>query len=895
MSFLDGLRHRLYVLRRGEAYGKEVDRELRFHQELEGLSRRHDWRAQFDAEVRARSALGNATYYREEVRAMTPLHWFDRFRQDARYAWRGLRRTPAFTLTVIATLGLGIGVNAAMYSFLDRMFVRPPAGVVGADGVRRLYLDSPVNAARGGVGVFGSLSYPRFAALAERFGDTVLVAAYSPSGGSLLKRGEALDSVRTSYVSPHYFSVLRLRPTIGRFFAPEESRIESPTSVAVISDDLWRRSFGGDPGIVGRAIDIKVGRFTVIGVAARGFTGVEANRVDVWLPINTFPVSGSNGRPWYEGTGNYFRALARADAPAQLTKLTAAGSAALRNNPRDQRPDTTMSLVTGPLTEAGGPAPDNPAISVSARIGAVALIVLLIACANVANMLMLRASSRRREIAVRRALGVSTPRLYKQLITESVMLGLLSGAVALLFAMWAGTALRQLLLPNIHWATSAVDVQVAAVTVGVAFAVGFVVGLFPAAMSAAVHLADALKSGAQKSTGRRSKATQSALLVVQAALSVVLLVGAGLFVRSFDNVRSIDLGYDPDGLLAANTYVRDEARLRTIGASFEQIAERLRTKPGVIAVGLSGIVPMNGYAVSRLYVPGRDSAVRLRASGYPTTSYTGPGYFAASGVRVVAGRDFTAADRAGAAPVIIVDEQIARELWPGESPLGKCLRHGNATAACATVVGVVEDVNRMHIIEPRGSQYYLPYAQHPLNTPAAIVVRTNNRAVAATLAVMRNEMRSIMPDQADWAVRSMGQILDAQLRPWRMGAILFAGLGALALLVAAIGIYGVVAYSMSQRAHEMGVRIALGAQVKDILDLVLASGLRIVVVGIAIGVVLALLLGRLVASQLFGVVPSDPSILIGAVVTMCAIAGIACFVPGWRAARVDPVTSLRVE
>ena len=368
-------------------------------------------------------------------------------------------------------------------------------------------------------------------------------------------------------------------------------------------------------------------------------------------------------------------------------------------------------------------------------------------------------------------------------------------------------------------------------TVGLAFVIGFVMGLFPAAMASAVHLGDALKLGSKQSAGRRSRRVQTSLLVFQAALSIVLLVGAGLFVRSFDNVRSIDVGTIRTVSSRRTRTSATTSRTRAIAASFEQIAERLRAKPGVIAVGLSGSAPMNGYMVSRLYVPGRDSAFRL-PSGFPTTVYVGPGYFEASGVRVIAGRDFTADDREGAAPVIVVDERIARALWPGESPLGKCLRAARrrprvrrSSASSKTCISCTSS-NRV----ARSTTCRTHSTRHAL--ASSIVVRTDGGAVASTLSAIRNELRAIMPDQSDWAVRTMGQLLEPQLRPWRMGAILFAGLGALALVVAAIGIYGVVAYAMSQRTHEMGVRLALGAQPRDILDLVVASGLRIVIVGI---------------------------------------------------------------
>jgi putative ABC transport system permease protein len=895
MSLLDGLRHRLYVLRRGEAYSREVQRELDFHLELEHIALRRDSNERLDNEILARHALGNVAYYREEVRAMTVLRWLDRVRQDAGYAWRGLVRSPLFTATVVGTLGLGVGVNAAMYGFLDRVFVRPPAGVIAPHGVRRIYIQSPRVLTRSGRGVFGSFSYARFSTLAERFHDTIQVAGYSPSAGTLLKVGGALDSVRSSSVSPEYFSVLQLRPRIGRFFGLDESRIEFETPVVVISDALWRQSFARDPGVLGRVIELKRTRYTIIGVAPPGFTGVDINRVDIWRPLNSIGIEPRNGVPWYKGSGNYLRVIARLDSTAMRTRIVTAGTAALRNMAEDSRRDTAVTVLTGPLAEASGPADNEPAVTVSVRIGAVAFIVLLIACANVANMLLLRTSSRKREIAVRRALGVSTTRLYEQVITESVLLGLLSGVVALLFAIWAAAALRGLLLPTTHWSTAAVDGQVGIVTVVAAFAVGFVVGLFPAALASGVDLGEALKSSTRSPSRHRRIAAQSVLLVVQAALSVVLLVGAGLFVQSLMNVRAIDLGYDPDGLLVANTYSTDETRTKAVGVEFASVANRLRAMPGVVAVGLSSSSPMGGWEFSRLFVPGRDSSVKLSVAGAPAHFHTGPGFFTASGVAVLAGRDFNVDDRVGSAPVIIIDEQIARELWPGESALGKCLVVAKPTAGCSTVIGVVEAIHRTNVIEAVTANYYLPLAQAPDASPRAIVVRASGAALKPAVAAMNTEMRALLPDQADWSVKTMGQVLANDMRPWRMGAILFGGLGVLALIVAAIGIYGVVAYAMSQRKHEMGIRIALGAQVRDILSLVLVSGLRIVAIGVAIGLVAALMLGRLVASQLYGVAPSDASILVASAATMCALAAIASLVPGWRASRVDPVSSLRSE
>lgn len=890
MSLIDGIRHRVYVLLRGENYAREVEREMRFHLELEQIANTDKGRADRDVELVARRNFGNVTYYREEVRHVTPLHWLDRIRQDASYAWRGLMRSPGFTATVVLTLGLGLGVNAAMYSFLDQILVRPPNGVVAPDGVRRLYLKSP----RMTFGAFASFSYPRFKALRDRASHPDHLAAFTPSGGGRVTNAGVTDSARLSYVSPSYFTVLRLRPAMGRFFVPDEGNIETKTSVAVISDALWHRVFNGDPGVLGRVIGIGKKSFTVVGVAPPNFSGVDVNLVDVWMPLNCFPVPPSNGSVWYAGFGNYLRVIARIDDVAEETQLTSAGTTAMRTMLEDRSRDSTITLLAGPLVEARGPATQQAEVSLSTRLAGVALIVLLIACANIANMLLLRASSRHREIAVRRALGVSRSRLYGQLLTESVILALLSGAVALMFCLWGGTALRRLLMPNVHWATAAVSGRVVIATTVAAVAIGLVAGLFPAASAARVDLANALKSGGRSRHYRRAR-TQSGLLVTQAALSVVLLVAAGLFVRSLSNVRSIDLGYDLRQSLVVMSFVfREPERERMLGAELTAIADRLRTTPGVDAVGLSSSTPMGGLGYRRLFVPGNDSALTVSGE-VPSYFQISPGFFSASGVRIVAGRDFRTDDRPGTAPVIIVGEAIAKALWPGETPIGKCLISDKPTNGCSTVVGVVADVHRGAIIERASAQYYLPLTQSPDRFPSSMVVRVASSQRTAVASTIRTALARVMPDQSAFAIRTMDQLLDRELRPWRMGAILFSALGLLALVVAAIGIYGVVAYNMSQRSHEMGVRIALGAQMKDVLDLVLGEGLRVVAIGLVIGVGASLLLGRLVSSLLFGVEANDPSVLIAAVVTMLAIAGVASLIPGWRAARVDPVNALRAD
>jgi len=890
MSLLDGLRHRLYVLWRGERYAREVEREMRFHLELEARARTD---RELGAELDSRRTFGNTTYYREEVRRVTPLDWLDRIRQDASYAWRGLRRSPALAVTVVLTLGFGLGVNAAMYSFLDQLFVRPPDGVVAPEGVRRLYLDSPRSAgAFDGTRVFHSFNYPTFAAIRRRIAEPEQIAAFTPSGGTLITGSGIADSARVSYVTPEFFHVLRLRPALGRFFAPEEGSIEAPVPLAVIGHGLWQRVFGADLGVLGRTIELNHARYTVIGIAPTNFSGIDINLADVWVPLSCLPIPVQRGRPWYEQTGNYLRLVARLDAPSDEARLVAAGTAATRYDLDTPGRDTALSVLTGPILEARGPARLSSETSLGTRLGGVAFIVLLIACANVTNVLLLRAASRRRELAMRRALGVSRGRLYSQLATESVLLGLLSAGVALLFALWGGAALRRLLMPTNHWASPAIGTRIVIATTLTAIVIGIVAGLFPAIGAMRSDLSAALKVGA-RGTYRRAR-SQSVLLVVQAALSLVLLVGAGLFVRSLVNVLSIDLGYIRSGMVITSLYIRDEHRLKTITQQLPAIADRIRARPGVAAVALSNSVPMGGYAFRQVFLPGRDSVARI-AGEPPSSLIVSPGFFEASGVRLVAGRDFSADDAIGSARVAIVDEVIASAFWPGKSAIGKCITMDKSTNGCTTVIGVVRRVHRLQVIEPTAAQYYLPLAQFPTSPPTSIVVRVDAGQTQATLSALRNELSSIMPDHSEFSVRTLDAALDRQLRPWRMGAILFSSLGLLALVVAAIGIYGVVAYAMSQRTHEMGVRIALGARAADIVRLVLGDGLRLVVIGLVIGALTALAVGRLVASLLFGIAPNDPAVMIGAIAIMLIIAAVASLIPGLRSARVDAAVTLRAD
>jgi putative ABC transport system permease protein len=897
VSLIDGLRHRLYVLRRGEHYGDEVAREMAFHADLDTLARTRDRSGQLAAELSARRALGNVTYYREEVRRMTPLAWLDGVRQDLGYAWRGLTRSPGFTIAVVLTLGLGIGVNASVFSFLNRLFLRVPDGVVDAESVRRLYMEFARPDEPSGRLAFDSFSYPYIRALTLAEDSSVKLAGFTSPDSTAIVSGDARVPIRLSRVTRGYFSLLGVAAERGRLFTGEENQIESPTPVAVLSDALWRSAFGADEHIVGRTIAIGSRPFTVVGVTAPSFSGIDIDAVDVWLPANTYDGSRFNGLAWYDTFRSSFRIVARVPPSVPETRVLSAATSAIRSvHLAGWVYDSTAVVRDGSILRAAGPSKRDQEVSISTRIAGVALIVLLIAIANVTNLLLVRAGRRRREIAVRRALGVSGTRLYQQLLTESVLLGLLGGACAALFAIWGAATLRGLLLPRTHWATRAIDGSTLAFIALASVAAGVVAGLAPGFQSTRPGLIDSLRAGAREGSYRHSR-LRSALLVVQTALSVVLMIGAGLFVRSLDLVRSIDTGFDVEHLIFVGPrFPGAKPPATEVAASLDRVLEALRRAPTVEGVGLASITPMRGFSFVTITLPDRDSLPLYEGERMPAMVAVSSGYFGAAGIPILAGRDFGNDDRQGGPGALIVSRAMARVYWPGKNAVGQCVILGKRGSPCATVVGIVGDVHRDNIIEKQRLQYYLPATQvDTLFRPTTLVLRANDANLIAAGSLAATELQRAFPSSSPPVIRTMTQTLEPQFRPWRLGAELFVALGLLALVVAAIGVYSVVAYSVSQRTREMGIRIALGARAADVLSLVVGEGARTVAIGVLIGVIAALLAGRLVATLLYGITPHDPAVLVTAAVALMSVGAAASLLPSWRAATVDPVVALRAD
>ena len=887
----------------------DIDDEVRFHLEerVEALMAQGFDRAA--ARHQAESEFGDVRLVRQRLSEIdrrvaagkTVRERWDRVRQDIVYSARSLMRSRGLALTIVATLALGIGANATLFTVIDRVFLRMPGGVARPDGVRRVYwMGRGPNGVRTAIAHF---SIPIFRALRASQDSTSPITVYRyeslPVGDAEANRESAPTAV-VEFVGPDYFRLLGVTPASGRFFVAEEERVDVPQAVAVVSQAFWRNRLGGAPDVVGQRITVGKRHHTIIGITPPGFTGPDLDAVDVWLPYGSYDGPGgaeAGHPPWYEGRNLFaFLALARLSPAADARTFEARATAQLRPT-FGERPwrDTLVSVATGPLIAARGPERQDHEVAISARLGGVAIVVLLIACANVANLLLARGVQRRREIAVRTALGGPRSVIIRLLLAESLLLALVAGIAALMVAGVGGTLLRTLLFPDVHWGDSALDWRVAGFTLGVTLLAGIAAGLVPALQCSRSDVSSTLKAGAREGTVQRSR-LRSTLMIAQSALSVTLLVGAALFVRSLHNVRGLDLGFDSERLVFVSVdleggSVKGNEALRA--ARLPQLAERLGQVPGVERVALASTTPMWSFSFNAAFYQNGDSLPRA-ADGLPGSAGVSPDFFAAAGLRVLRGRGFESSDPRGSGGVLVVNEALARSAWPNEDAIGKCLRLATPTSPCATVVGVVENSRRSDVVEQVVRQFYVPATDTGFYAAGTAIVRVSPERAAAIEAAARREGTALFPG-AEIRVRRMGVVLAPQYRPWRLGASLFTVFGLLALLVAMVGVYGTVSNAVGQRRHEFGVRVALGARAEDVVALVVGHGVRAVAAGVVLGALLALAAGRLIASLLYGVSPRDPFVLAAVSVVLLVVAAVASLVPAWRASRVDPVEALRAE
>jgi predicted permease len=811
-------------------------------------------------------------------------------RDNLGYAIRGLLRSPGFTAAVVVTLALGIGVNATMFGIIDRLLLSAPEMVKESDQVRRPYVR--LHERRTGELVHQrAMPYLDFQDW-QAASSLASVAAYWSHDVTL---GRGVEAVRVNgcFASASFFKTVGIDPALGRFFDESEDR-DGAAGVAVLSYGLWQSKFGGDPSVLGNTVDIGRGSYTIIGVAPHGFTGVDLDQVDVWVPLHAYSVESESER-WKNSRGYYWiKVVARLNRGVSVAAAEAEATQLHRNGRRELIDrgyyDEGATVVLAPLVESRGPNASRES-RVSVLLAGVSLIVLLIACANVANLLLARGLRRRKEIAVRLALGISRHRLMGQLLTESLVLAVLGGLAALLAASWGADFIRHILLPEVAWTDPPVSGRVLAFTALAALVTGIVSGIVPALQASHPNLAVDLKDSARAGVVRRSR-TRVALLVVQGALSVVLLVGAGLFVRSLQRIEGLDLGLDSQAVVYAQLELEPRERAaEEVGRIYQRSLERLRSLPAVEHVSASGGLPFWGGSIEDVYVPGLDS-IPAPPPG-PHIDMVTPGYFATLGIAMRRGRDFNATDRAGTEPVAIVNESMARGLW-GNEPLDKCFRIASPDAPCTRVVGVVADSHRMQVVETQKWVYYLSAAQHPEASPSSILLRGRGDARGLAQAV-RRELLAGDPDIKYAVVRPLRDMIDPQLRAYRLGATLFAAFGCLALIVAALGLYSVLAFNVAQRTHEIGVRSALGATRRRIVTHILRESVTLAAIGIALGLVIAIAAGGAIAPLLYETPPRDPVVLVLVTLTLLLAAATAGLVPASRAARIDPNAALRVE
>ena len=896
------------AIRRPALTEQDVDAEIAFHLEARaaqliarGMSpdaaAAEAWRRFGDVEIARHTLTSSAT--RRETR-MQLREILGNVGQDLRYAARGMRKNPGFTAAVVLTLALGTGANATMFGVVDRLLLQPPAHLRAPNEVNRVYLTA--NGDNFGMSIGTNQSYRRYQDLRTHVRTASYVAA-SYETELVFGTGEAAREESVGLVSASFWPMFGVQPALGRFFTDAEDQLPQGTAVAVIGYGYWQSHFGGARDVLGKPIRIGRSDYTIIGVTPPGFSGIALRSVAAFLPITAggadiFTEIGVDDR-WRESYRvGWLQTLVRRKPNVSVEVAAADFTNAYRLSLETQRPTEPPGRVPradslraraelASVIQDRGPRRSQEA-TVAVWLVGVSLLVLLMACANVANLLVARAIRRRREIAVRLAVGVSRGRLLAQLLSESTLLAIVGGAVGVLVAQWGGGILRAVLLPDVDWTSTVLDLRVVAVTVFLAIVAGLLTGLAPMRQLSRADVVSDLRTGGRGVSLRGSRLRRG-LLVLQGAISVVLLVGAGLFVRSFHNVRSLDLGFQPEHVLLAELSARgapiDSARRIEL---MERLRERALTVPGVQHAAHTLTIPFSLEWNQYLVVPGIDTA-SLRDLFY--INPVGPDYFETMGTPLVRGRGITDADRVGSQPVAILSQAAVKRIWPSEDPLGKCVKL-QADGPCHVVVGIVGDI-RVEFNEGPGRHVYVAATQVPA-PDSRIFVRTRNEA-ATQAEVVRRALQEVVPGAAYVSTRLLDGIVAPEMRSWRLGATMFTIFGLLALVVAAIGLYSVVAYDVSQRTRELGVRVALGASAGAVLRLVVSEGVRVVALGLALGAIVALAFARKVGPMLYDVSAKDPLTYAGVVGMLLVVAVVASLAPAVRAARVDPNVALRAD
>ena len=818
----------------------------------------------------------------------------DEFLQELRYGWRVLVRSPGFTAIAVLTLALGIGANTAIFSLVHAILLEPLPFPSSNRLVMLWETDPNRQVTRGIVAPAELLDWQRQARSFESLG-ALRTWFYNLTGGA------EPEQVWGMSVTPNFFDVLKISPSVGRFFVPSEGT-PGHEQVVVLSHALWMRRFGGDPSVPGRTLTIDGKPYTIIGVLPAGFSLYGTSRpFDIWMPFAWNPAQLKRGAHSVIVMGRLAPGVTVAQAQAEMSTVLS------REQQEYADEDQGLGIrVVGMHRDFSSRL--RPAVLV--LMFAVGF-VLLIACANVANLLLARAATRQREAAVRAVLGATRMRLFRQLLVESVMLALLGGLAGIAAAMGGLRLLLAVLpraggygeVPHPEWIR--VNTPVLLFTLIIAVLTGVLFGLAPAFLVSGANLSESMKEGGRGSTVRRGHAVRSTLVVCETALALVLLIGAGLLVESFVRLLGQDVGFNTKNLLTLQVWMPSERFPSNdeVVNFVQQARERLAALPGVQSAAVIDFLPLTKWAdFSDFSIEGRPP----RKKGEEFTSQYAvidPGYFHTMEIPLKAGRSFNSGDIAGAPGVAIINQVLARQYWPGENPIGKHIKlsptdtpspwQADLRTDWLTIVGLVGDVRESDPAEKPSPQIYLPFAQNPSRI-MRFALRVDGDPPALDQAV-RRAIASLNSEQPVTELETMDGYLSETLSQRRLNMFLLAAFAVLSILLAATGIYAVVAYSVAQRTHEIGIRMALGAPPSSVLRLIVGDVMKLVLTGIAIGAAASLLLVRLLAGILFGVQPGEPLIFAAIALLLALVAFVASYVPARRAMGVDPMTALRYE
>jgi putative ABC transport system permease protein len=869
---------------RRELTEKHLDAELRFHLEHRIADLVAGGMALEEAHRKARLEFGGLDQVKEECRDVGGSHIIETFVQDIRYGLRQLRRNPGFTAVAVLTLALGIGANAAIFSVVNAVLLRPlpferPSQLVV------LWQTVP----HFGTNIFTT---PDF--LAWRSQSFMTIAGISSEDFNV-GTGDRADHVSGGPVSANFFAILRAKPALGRAFLPKEDQPDAGR-VVILSYGLWQRDFGGDRDIIGKSADLNGLLFTVVGVMPKGFKDPVLTDQQLWVPLESDPTFSSFRQSesvhWLFVIGRLRAGVNPAQASAAMKTISASlGKEYPQTDARLGLSVTSLDdFVVGDI---------RPALLIMlAAVG----FVLLIACANVANLFLARGMTRANEIALRRALGAGRARVFRQLLTESVLISLLGGAAGVILS-FAGLRLLQTLNPGDIPRASGItlDGRVLLFTLGVSLLTGIIFGILPAFQASKSDINKTLKEGGRAArTGLSARRLHGLVMVSEVALAVVLLVGAGLMVRSFRDLLQAKLGFDPRHILTMQmTFNQQAASPQETPLFYEQVLERVRTLPGVESAALARDLPLAGANPSLPFsIAGRS----VPASGSkPIARYRAisSGYFRTMGILLVEGRDFTDQDARGAPCVAIINQAMVRRYWPGRNPIGTEIKPDRGAPGWCTIVGVAGDVRKGGPEFPVYPTMHFSYLQVPdadiPSVEGSMRLAVRSQSPLSLVATIRKQVGAINSGVPIYSVRTMSDIVSESLARPRFNMVLLAIFAIVSLMMAGAGIYGVLSYSVAQRTHEIGIRLAIGAQKQDVLKLVVGQGFRFTLIGLGIGIVGAFLLTSFLSSLLYGVKPTDPLTFIAVSLILIAVALLACYIPARRATRVDPMVALRYE